>query len=235
MISMSDITTDAEFEALIPPLSDEERFELMTSIGREGFRDPLVVWLHHGILLDGHHRYEIWKSSFQGDPDKEPSIVEMKFADRDAAKSWIIRNQLGRRNLTDAQRIKLALLLKPAIQEKAKENQRTAGKALLPKKAKALDTRTEIAKLAGVASDTVRKYEKLSQSASPELLAAVDRGEKKIGTAFREVSPRTEKSCGMRLAKQAVKVLSRIPEDDAERYEAFQFVRDWVAEHFPAE
>lgn len=55
----------------------------------------------------------------------------------------------------------LALELEPLIAQKAKENQahgKTApGKTLLQKSAEALDTRSEIAKAAGVSHDTIAK------------------------------------------------------------------------------
>ena len=127
MISIRDITIDAEFEGLIPALSDDERLRLMTAIGRDGFRDPLVVWLNHGILLDGHNRYRIWEASFQDDENREPAIVEMKFDDRDSAIEWIIKNQLARRNLVPAMRVALELKLKPIVMAKAKANQAAAG------------------------------------------------------------------------------------------------------------
>jgi hypothetical protein len=38
---------------------------------------------------------------------------------------WVIRNQLGRRNLSTVDRINPALLLKPIIEEKAKEKKVT--------------------------------------------------------------------------------------------------------------
>ena len=58
---------------------------------------------------------------------------------------WMIRNQLGRRNLLPYVRSDLALKLKPAIAEMAKENQREAGGAVRQISDKAIETREEIA------------------------------------------------------------------------------------------
>ena len=55
-----DIVIDAEFAALIPPLSAEERQQLEENVVEHGgARDPLVVWASKGklTLLDGHNRY----------------------------------------------------------------------------------------------------------------------------------------------------------------------------------
>ena len=93
-----DIVIDAEFAALIPPLSAEERQQLEDNIVEHGgARDPLVVWGSDGTLtlLDGHNRYEI--CTRLGLPF---DVHEMRFSSRDEAEDWIDKNQLGRRNLT---------------------------------------------------------------------------------------------------------------------------------------
>src|SRR5262249_40276710 len=62
---------------------------------------PLVVWHTHGqqILLDGHHRYEICQA--EQIPFRVVGAVGV--ATREEARTWIIHNQLGRRNLTGEQ------------------------------------------------------------------------------------------------------------------------------------
>jgi len=99
-----DIIVDAEFAALIPPLSNEERQQLEENIAEHGgARDPLVVWASKGTLtlLDGHNRYEI--CTRLGLPF---DVHELRFKSRDEAEDWIDRNQLGRRNL-DARQMSL--------------------------------------------------------------------------------------------------------------------------------
>jgi hypothetical protein len=49
-------------------------------------------------LLDGHNRYAICQEL-----GKPFSIIEMEFPDKDNAMLWILKNQLGRRNLNDTQ------------------------------------------------------------------------------------------------------------------------------------
>lgn len=88
---------DAEFSKLLPPLSLDELAELEASILDEGVRDPLIVW--RGVLLDGSNRLAI--ATKHGLPYREQ---EIDLPDRDAALAWIIRNQLGRRNLSGEQR-----------------------------------------------------------------------------------------------------------------------------------
>jgi len=98
---MMELVILPEIKARLLPLREEELRELERSVLEEGIRDPLVVWRKDGqlILMDGHHRYELAKKhglSFQ--------IVEREFRDLEEALTWVDRNQLGRRNLTNAQR-----------------------------------------------------------------------------------------------------------------------------------
>lgn len=89
------VKIDAEFQALIPPLTAEELGQLEENIQRDGCRDPLTVWSGKNILLDGHNRYAICKKM-----GIEYTVVAIKIQDRESAMDWIDANQLGRRNLT---------------------------------------------------------------------------------------------------------------------------------------
>ena len=56
-----EVKIDSEFSELIheDDLTDQEKLELETDIRKRGCVMPLVLW--NGILVDGHHRYEICK------------------------------------------------------------------------------------------------------------------------------------------------------------------------------
>ena len=96
---ISDLTVDEEFESVIPPLTDEEFELLKESVLNDGeVYHPLVVW--NNIIVDGHHRYKILKEH----PEVKYRIKERAFENRYEAISWICLNQLGRRNLNDAQK-----------------------------------------------------------------------------------------------------------------------------------
>jgi ParB-like chromosome segregation protein Spo0J len=89
-----------EFAALCPPLAAEERRMLEADIEANGCLVPLVIWERDGrTILDGHNRYEICKK--RNAPYKT-TLLALK--DFDAAKNWIIDNQLARRNLTEDQK-----------------------------------------------------------------------------------------------------------------------------------
>lgn len=85
---------DAEFAALCPPLTREEYAELEASLLADGCRDALVVWREEGLLLDGHNRKRICDEY-----GLAYRTTEVSLPDRDSAVAWMLRNQLGRRNL----------------------------------------------------------------------------------------------------------------------------------------
>ena len=98
-MDISDLIIDKEFESVIPPL-DEQEFELLEeSILQDGeIYHPLVVW--DNIIVDGHHRYKI----LERHPGINYRVAKRYFENRYQAISWICLNQLGRRNLSSAQK-----------------------------------------------------------------------------------------------------------------------------------
>ena len=92
------LKVNPEFQALIPPLADDEYKRLEASLvnnGWEGWRGPILVW--DGVIVDGHNRYRICQEHGIAFTTKE-----MHFSDEDSAKLFIIDNQLKRRNLPPA-------------------------------------------------------------------------------------------------------------------------------------
>ena len=174
---------DAEFQNLIPPLTDEEFAQLEENIVRDGIQDPLKIW--RGTIVDGHNRFKIAQKHAL-----DFRTTELSFADRNDAIIWIIKNQFGRRNLSAYDRSILALKLKPVIAAKAKENLSTHtvdGYQGLENSTKAVNTRQEIAKIAGVSDNTIAKVEKINAEAPPELIAALRAGSLSIHAAYMAV------------------------------------------------
>lgn len=89
------LTIIDELKILLDPLDVKSYAELERSILAEGVRDAIVVWKEKSAVIDGHNRYEIAKKN--NIPFK---TEERSFPDIDGVKNWIIRNQIGRRNLT---------------------------------------------------------------------------------------------------------------------------------------
>lgn len=206
------IVVDPEFEALIPPLSDDEFNRLEANIIDDGeVLDAIKTW--QGVIVDGHNRWRI----IQKHPEISFKTYEMIFFTRDDAKKWIIDNQLGRRNLSTADRIMLAQMSTEITAKKAKENQRLAtggdrkseeaknhGLSKMTdldsgeetKRVVPISTRKEIAKLAEVSEGTVAQFEQVQKKA-PELIEPIRKGEMTIGGAYRAV-----KESGMQSKKK---------------------------------
>ena len=182
------IKVDPEFMALIPPLTPEEFAQLEENCVKEGIRDALVGWkVPNGdiILIDGHNRWEI-AAKHGGIQFK---IKEMQFDNREAVKAWIIRNQLGRRNLSKYDRSLLALKLEPIIAEKAKEQQ-GARTDICQKSDKSIDTKKELAKIAGVSHDTIHKVKTIQNSGDQQLIKDIREGRETINSGYQKVHPK---------------------------------------------
>ena len=229
---MSNFIIDAEFQAIIPPLSAREFEQLEANILRDGIREPLVIW--NGIIVDGHNRYAIAQKH-----NLPFNTVEMHFDNRADAIEWIVTSQFGRRNISVYDRVCLALKLKPAIAEKARARM-TAGAAVDPTPNLAQGTTLEqIAQIAGVGKETVRKVELINKSAPVHIIDFLKRGDISIHMAyeatrreFDHLAEHTEciKRYLLELKKSAREILRRL--DVAEsRFSPAEF-HAWCIENF---
>ena len=192
---------DPELKSLIPPLSEEEYTQLKESIRQYGFRSErglIITW--NNIIIDGHNRYkiclELEEETGEVFLDIDMHTREMdNLATREDVIIWMLRNQLGRRNLTDAARISVALKVESMLREKAKANLVTSTGGNNPRpllnSTKAggspLNTRREIARLVKKSEDTVRKVKHLKENAPPELFEEVLTGRKSIHAGYMEM------------------------------------------------
>ena len=160
---MVPLVINPAFKSLIPPLSDEELRGLEESILSQGCRDAIKVW--RGIIIDGHNRYGICQK--HGIPYR---VQQLRFSSKENATLWIIENQLGRRNLTDATRIKLALERADMLLESPRQSRSKSRKCI------ANESRTSEQK--------VYRYMRIQKQGTPELLEQVDKGELTIGQAY---------------------------------------------------
>jgi len=158
-----------ELKSYIRPLKDEEFEKLKESILIEGIRDPLVVW--QGILLDGHHRYKIAQEH-----NLEYKIVEIELPNKEAVKEWIIKNQLGRRNLTEQE----ASYYRGKLYESRKLNhggdRKSSGQNV-----HLIKTAEEIGKQYGVDEKTIRRDAEFSK--------VVDKITEEVGEEAKRANP----------------------------------------------
>jgi len=173
---------DPEFRDLIPPLNEEELKMLEESIIANGCESPLIVW--NGLIVDGHNRHAICQK--HGIPF---AVTEKEFSSREDAMLWMLRNQLGRRNLNSYQRSDLVLKLEPLMASEAKlrKGQRTdLGQNSAPGSQMG-KTSHKLAEMAGVSHDTIKKVKKLNEAADEETKGKLRRGEVTVHKAYTEL------------------------------------------------
>ena len=175
------MTVDPEFQAYVPPITEEEFSQLERNIQQEGCRDPLVVWGE--IIVDGHNRYTICTKHQL--PFK---TVARDFADREAAMDWMDSNQLGRRNLNPDQ---ASILRGRRYNRTKKQGKRTDLTSV--QNAQKLTTAEALATQHGVNESTIRRdgkraeaFDKL-QEVAPEQAKAVMAGGKRFNEVRREI------------------------------------------------
>ena len=203
---LSELKIDPDFRDCLPRLTDEEYGQLEENILEYGIQSPLIIW--HGYIIDGHNRYSI---AFTNNIADVP-VREEYFESKDDALQWILENQLGRRNLTDFGRNEIALRYKAVIARKAKENQSEGGKVGASKTngvwsndqkpTDPVNTREEIAKIAGTNGSSVRRTEFILKNGTTEEIDRARQGGKgnSQGTITEEIkkriAPEGTKVCG---------------------------------------
>lgn len=179
-----DLAVDPEFRDLIPPLNEEELKLLEGSLVADGCESPLIVW--NSVIIDGHNRYAICRKH-----EIPFAIQEKDFSSRDEAMLWMLRNQLGRRNLNNYQRVELVLKFEPLVKNAA-EQRMMAGKVANPVPTLAQGqtkgkTRDHLSEAAGVSHGTFAKAKKLVQSADEETKRELRAGKVTVNRAYTEL------------------------------------------------
>ena len=181
------LTIDPEFRDLIPPLNDDELAMLEESIIANGCESPLIVW--NGVIVDGHNRHAICQKHCI-----PFAVTEKEFGSREDAMLWMLRNQLGRRNLNSYQRGELALKFEPLLKAEARSRQATSTGGDTPQLTQNSaeagnkgETRKQLGKLAGVSHDTIKKVKKLNEAADEETKGKLRRGEVTVHKAYTEL------------------------------------------------
>ncbi|WP_394777291.1 hypothetical protein [Undibacterium sp.] len=185
------IVINEDLRAYIDPLTLNEYAALERSILAEGCRDALVLWGE--MLIDGHNRYAICRKHGV----EFNTVQNTKFGSIEDVQLWMIDNHLARRSVTDFQRGALALRKKEIIAARNAaqlEAQPEAGGSMASDAAAEADagagtavtgrsTREDLARAAGISSNTIGQIEKIQKTAAPELVAAVRAGTISINAA----------------------------------------------------
>ncbi len=176
------LKVEPELQHLLPPLSETEYAGLEADIIKNGCMSPIVTW--DGAIVDGHNRHEICLKHGLPFP-----TVSMTFGSLDEAKLWAWQNQEHRRNLTPYQKTEIALQFKAMIAAETKEKE-SARKTTRQNSAESIpekNTRNELAKIAGVSSDTVSRVEFLEKHADNETKQKLRKGDATINAEYKRL------------------------------------------------
>lgn len=184
-LSKDDIQIISELEMYIRKQQPAELEQFKQSIQAEGIRDALIITEYKGkkVLVDGHHRFKV---GLELGVEEFP-IIQLSFDNLEEIKVWMLKNQLGRRNATDAERIDLAKKLTTFLTKKANQNQVSGVRLNLAEGEKSINTNEEIAKIANVSRANVTKFNKLQKERTLEEMQQVINGEKSIHKAYTEL------------------------------------------------
>ena len=172
-LKIKDIVLIPEFQKLL--VMEEDVLEKMKqSMKEEGFKSghEIHIWKRgkEYILIDGHTRKSAWESL----GNKTIPCIIHNFADIEEAKTFAIKEQINRRNLSGQ-----ALLDAVANFnfEKGKGN-------VVGEKGKASEI---IAKQIGVSAKTVEKTRLVLKEASPEQLEAIKKDEISMNQVYKQI------------------------------------------------
>ncbi|AZQ65624.1 hypothetical protein EI427_25655 (plasmid) [Flammeovirga pectinis] len=190
-----------ELESYIRKQDVEEAELFRESIETEGIREPLLLVNipgHDNLLIDGHHRYKASENS---------PTVPVKYITSlntlDEVKVWMLKNQLGRRNLKDFERIELSekllsfnakLGIEKRVQNASKNESanlhfRSEEESASPKK---IDHTQNIADTANTSRRNTSKALKIIREAPEELKDLVRSGERSIHSAYQEITKKAK-------------------------------------------
>ncbi len=205
-LKIKDIVLIPEFQKLL--VMEEDVLEKMKqSMKEEGFKSghEIHIWKRgkEYILIDGHTRKCAWESL----GNKTIPCIIHNFADIEEAKTFAIKEQINRRNLSGQ-----ALLDAVANFnfEKGKGN-------VVGEKGKASEI---IAKQIGVSAKTVEKTSLVLKEASPEQLEAIKKDEISMNQVYKQIQdkkkPKPEPKSEEKADKETVSPAAPKPESEAE-------------------
>ncbi len=190
---MRELKINPELRDFIPPLSGEEKKQLEDSLLKYGYKGaPIYIW--NDFIVDGHNRYELCRKH-----NIEYPVEELLLGDNATiidVMEWMINTQLGRRNLPPAQRLAVMDKFKKKIQEQAKSTQGTRTDLTSSpngEKVKSTHTDKELAKMAGVGTGTVARFNKVMNSDDEELKKKVLANEVSINAGYEKVKKNEKK------------------------------------------
>lgn len=197
------------------------KLSTLEGLGEVAFR-PLVI-TRDRLIIDGYARWELAKR--QGRPALQ--CIEYDLTPEESLQ-WLIQTHRRSEGLNDFLRIELALDLEPSFRKKAKLNQQAGGKGKglsTLTGAEQVDSRREIARVAGVSSGNVRKVRRVLAEACPSL---------KEAARTREISINRAEKWSQRTQAEQLELLRHLRIERTLRKKARQIVARHVSEVLPS-
>ncbi|MBW6533935.1 MAG: ParB N-terminal domain-containing protein [Mariniphaga sp.] len=190
------LITIAELQDYLPSMEPELFDQLKSDIETNGIHDPILFYEPEEgkkLVIEGHTRL---KAAIElGKTGKSVPKVKVAedFSSLNDIKLWMLRHQFQRRNLSAPQKLRLAMAHKDTIEARAKENLSKAGEKIRVNQK--IDTAQEIGNMAGVSRETAKRYIKVYENGTPELLDELDNGKVSIFSAsYRVKSDKKEQT-----------------------------------------
>lgn len=185
MKSLYELEKKEIFEKALPRPKEDERIFLSADLEEHGCLNPIRTF--HGAIIDGHTRYDICHElqiPFE--------VEEMEFENDEAALLWILRNQIGRRNLAPFEKCELVLPFEEQLKKAAKQRQgqrndlrnidSNLNQCRTPKR-----TIGQLADIAGFSVGNMHKAKWLHENADEETLNRLRKDEISINRAYTDL------------------------------------------------
>jgi len=214
----SPIKINPDFKDLLKPLTEHAFETLEKNILSDGCRDALVLW--DGFIVDGHNRYHICSKH-----NLPFETIHKTFESEAHARIWIRDNQLGRRDLLPAERIKLVMDNANEMEQLKEEKRKNAGKRtdLVNENKDFSDNPcqpadrgyetnqdkqkrwnknrfdSQVAQKADVSRDTVHKYRTIIDQGTTEEIEAMHSGKEPIKPIYEKIRHREKTQTSKKL------------------------------------
>ena len=200
MVPIDSINLKDEFKNLFP-LNETMVDTITENILTYGYdkSQPIHVWKDDMTLTDGHHRLAAAKKARL----KEIPVFYHYFKDLEEALAYAIKLQTDRRNLSDAELLKILQTL---------DQLKQVGRIALDSDKKSSGKSAEItAQKIGVSRSKVEKARTVQNKASEEIKKAVEDGEMSINAAY-NATVKKEKKPKKEIFKEWIDIEQRHPE-----------------------
>ena len=222
------------FEGVKPKLSTREFANLTEDIRQHGVLTPILVY--KGKIIDGHNRYRICKEY-----NIPFETKEMNFGSDGEAIVWIIKEQVGKRNLTPFQRCEMVLKYEPEIRADI-EKRRKAAISYFRRTGEVMeagsDTGTIVGDMVGVSRNSIHRVKKILAMADEETKELARTGKISIHYAYISLTSKPTATQATQNADndanygsddgEASKLLTSLKADEIKTAEVKQGIKDLI-------